>query len=94
VLPERQELEPSWFAHPGPDLRPARHQCLQPEHPHWHRLHPDRYPRRRLLVRVVELHDMFDDADDQRSNTNTVNCGAVAQGALIGINCVPVILNL
>jgi hypothetical protein len=37
---------------------------------------------------------MFDDADDQCSNTNTVNCGTVAQAALIGINCVPIIINV
>jgi hypothetical protein len=27
------------------------------------------------------------------SNKNTVQCGAVAQSALIGLNCVPVIVN-
>jgi hypothetical protein len=37
---------------------------------------------------------MLDDADGYYSNTNTVNCGSVAQAALIGINCVPIIVNL
>jgi hypothetical protein len=36
---------------------------------------------------------MFDDADGHFSNTNTVNCGSVLQGGLIGINCVPIIVN-
>jgi hypothetical protein len=36
---------------------------------------------------------MFDDADGYYSNTNTVNCGTVAQGGLVAINCLPVIVN-
>jgi hypothetical protein len=36
---------------------------------------------------------MFDDADSHDSNTNTVNCGTVIQKTLIGLNCIPVIVN-
>jgi hypothetical protein len=44
---------------------------------------------------VIFPHQLLsDDADDHCSNTNTVTCGQVYQSALIGINCVPIIINL
>jgi hypothetical protein len=44
---------------------------------------------------VIFSHQLSNyDADNHCSNTNTVNCGTVAQGGLVAINCVPVIVNL